>query len=1822
MSGNLAARVIGVSQIWLINLERRKDRFERFMQRHPEMSGRINRLAAYDGKSLKLTPKLARLFLPNNFEWHKPTMGCAMSHLALWCRLAAEADENASYLILEDDALLEPSWVAKVEKTFLTGAVPPDWEVLFLGGILPKYRETFEKNVQPVNRIVARVNPDCTFGDNPRGYFHFCAYAYLLNNRGARRLLDLIESGNGIWMQADFFACYTTPELSPPRPIYFFHPLLAQSFQDSAEGYVKPYTDEDDETARVDSDIWKDKDKFSGKQIDLILSPDAPLDIPGALGLPVAVRSPSTEKAVQPDSAKSRHRVKKVGLVCATYNNAEQLKVALESIKKHTDPSTYDLYVVDDASTDDAAAVCSQTWPANFIFIRCEEKVGWAEAVKSCLPELGEYAYVGFLHDNIDVGPRWLDYLTAILDRHQEVGAVGPLTSNDRDWQGYDRFRKGPARPGLPELRGIERSDVVAMSHAMSAFNPGVTVNDPVLASFCILIRTELIAKIASSGQAHTDHRLGDDFGKRVLAAGYQLAVSFNAYVAHNFGHQSLSSDDHGEGDKKLAQITSAERKKREYRTHSEISDQVAGDLTASALAPHAPTKLIGLYRHWDIPHLEQNHKSFAERNGMEYRKYKIHDFFDKWALVYDLLESHPGQTLVFIDAFSYFVSADFNLDLSEPIIISELHGRVMDNFFVVRSCQTSLKTFHEILTRSNHQFVWEGSFHFDVPLPEGIAKPYGFQIKNGNRLNLDLLYTDRGKYFGVNDLPLGICANLPVESPYATGSVNDILVARYGGNDWPSRLWCVAEIICHYRPKFALTYESQPDFEVVNPGKSRALVTLSSTEPDTPTPEYVAVSELNFRRYAQSHDVTLYIYKGVPPAYAGIHSTWTKPYLVREHLPTHDYVSWVDADILISGKFRLPEGEDVVVYNDPGLLFNAGFMTFRNSPKTTDYLQDVIAKCEGIQDRTHLHTNGGDQRQFIEQYKVHFLDSRPRSHLHANVHPALGKLRDPSPGLLHFMGINPPSVRAIVMDYYDKSILDADAIALTSDNVISKVHVATLIDDRNSVEASPLKRTPVRQKFAAASEAVSEKIRPRSDTRLAKISLLHATRRRSAQAVDARRLWLEKASKPERVEHIFAFDHDDESSDPLKKFHHVIQLDDGYSVGAWNLAAKHATGDILMQMSDDWDPPAGWDDLVAGSLDIASERVLWVNEDYTRKDIMCMAILTRKYYEKYGLFDPRFKNVYSDDDFTAKAKKRSAITYANNIVFKHKHFTTGDSPVDATYQRCNDHNEYRRAKILFDSIHNAPDADGADIVTADNHTIAESGLEMKTVNESGDRVSTPMTDHRPPVVPKAHHADWSGRFREVISDPLCILIEKHPLAGSVSGNDVYLHTGLKVPLSGPLSYYSEFSQILAINRGIHEPLEEFVFQQVIFCLPQKPRMLELGAYWAHYSMWLLANRPEASVCMVEPDQAGLEAGIHNFKTNGFEGEFINAFVQAGGFEVDKHMETTGLRHLDILHADIQGHELQMLQGARNTLSRKQIDYVFVSTHSQELHEQVCHVLTGLGYRVEVEADFDSETTSFDGFVFATSPVVPPVFRNFKPLGRVAITNTNPDAVFEYLKEVRSSINPVVASSYPFLREVSGVIHVGANTGQERHLYNAYGLGVLWVEPLPEVFAELEANIRGIAGQTALNALLADVDGKEYDLNVANNGGESSSILELKLHRNIWPEVEYVSKVRCQSTTLPALLEKAGIQAGKYDALVLDTQGSELLVLRGAISLLQGFKFIKVEVPDFESYDGCCRDSEVSAFMAEHNFEEVFRSRLAWENGTGNYFDVVYKRRS
>jgi hypothetical protein len=228
-----------------------------------------------------------------------------------------------------------------------------------------------------------------------------------------------------------------------------------------------------------------------------------------------------------------------------------------------------------------------------------------------------------------------------------------------------------------------------------------------------------------------------------------------------------------------------------------------------------------------------------------------------------------------------------------------------------------------------------------------------------------------------------------------------------------------------------------------------------------------------------------------------------------------------------------------------------------------------------------------------------------------------------------------------------------------------------------------------------------------------------------------------------------------------------------------------------------------------------------------------------------------------------------------------------------------------------------------------------------------------------------------------------------------VHDNLVYLHNGNRVPIWGPNAYYGDFSHILVINRGVHEPMEEYVFQELLKVLPESPTCWNWVPYWGNYSMWLKKCKPAATVHLIEPTLENINAGIDNFRLNNFSGEFVQDFVGKGHFSVDAYLQAKDIRKLDVLHVDIQGYEVEMLDDCNQSLQQQSIDYIFTSTHSAQLHEEVIQRLKLVNYQVEVSSDFDYQTTSYDGFIFASSRLNKRIFGNFHPLGRVDIANSS-----------------------------------------------------------------------------------------------------------------------------------------------------------------------------------------------------------------------------------
>ena len=205
-----------------------------------------------------------------------------------------------------------------------------------------------------------------------------------------------------------------------------------------------------------------------------------------------------------------------------------------------------------------------------------------------------------------------------------------------------------------------------------------------------------------------------------------------------------------------------------------------------------------------------------------------------------------------------------------------------------------------------------------------------------------------------------------------------------------------------------------------------------------------------------------------------------------------------------------------------------------------------------------------------------------------------------------------------------------------------------------------------------------------------AKISLLHATRGRPSKAWKTRMEWLRLASNPDAVEHIFAIDSNDAESLMLCIARCVVVSGNGGPVDAWNEAARHAKGEILVQLSDDFEPFQGWDIAIIDAIgDTSKPAVLAVSDGHRTDSLLCMAILTRARYQAQGhLFHPEFFSMFSDNWFTECAHLDDVVIDARDrITFEHLHPAFGKAEMDATYARSNDAQNYARGAKTFERL-------------------------------------------------------------------------------------------------------------------------------------------------------------------------------------------------------------------------------------------------------------------------------------------------------------------------------------------------------------------------------------------------------------------------------------------------------------------------------------------------------------------------------------------------------
>lgn len=272
------------------------------------------------------------------------------------------------------------------------------------------------------------------------------------------------------------------------------------------------------------------------------------------------------------------------------------------------------------------------------------------------------------------------------------------------------------------------------------------------------------------------------------------------------------------------------------------------------------------------------------------------------------------------------------------------------------------------------------------------------------------------------------------------------------------------------------------------------------------------------------------------------------------------------------------------------------------------------------------------------------------------------------------------------------------------------------------------------------------------------------------------------------------------------------------------------------------------------------------------------------------------------------------------------------------------------------------------------------------------------MTAERRPNL-EGFDPETARRVLLTISCGDCDDLPKVPEAGQVVERDgtrvQMMHNGVLVEEGGYFGPWMD--EIIRCLRGHHEPQEELVVACILERLSRdgiaSPSAIELGSYWAFYSLWFLDEFPGGTVVAMEPDADNLELGRRNFALNGRSGHFVHGVIgpEPGAtmtftseltdvpFEVPQHdlaslMAAGHLDHVDIVMCDIQGAETLFFEQAAELLARGAVRFAVVSTHHHSIsgsavtHQVLLARLRELGAHVVAEHSV-GESFSGDGLI-------------------------------------------------------------------------------------------------------------------------------------------------------------------------------------------------------------------------------------------------------------
>ena len=162
-----------VDNIYLINMDKDKDRLESVTKECENLNIKFERFPGININNL--SKNILDKYIPKEIQKYGPNgmIGCGLSHLFVWKDAINKNYKNI--LVLEDDVFFTDDF----NEYFLNviKEVPEDYDILYLG-----YKDK-----------ICNPPKDCSFNYVYKPYFPLNLHAYIVSNKGLKKLVNLIN---------------------------------------------------------------------------------------------------------------------------------------------------------------------------------------------------------------------------------------------------------------------------------------------------------------------------------------------------------------------------------------------------------------------------------------------------------------------------------------------------------------------------------------------------------------------------------------------------------------------------------------------------------------------------------------------------------------------------------------------------------------------------------------------------------------------------------------------------------------------------------------------------------------------------------------------------------------------------------------------------------------------------------------------------------------------------------------------------------------------------------------------------------------------------------------------------------------------------------------------------------------------------------------------------------------------------------------------------------------------------------------------------------------------------------------------------------------------------------------------------------------------------------------------------------------------------------------------------------------------------------------------------------------------------------------------